>query len=754
MEKTNKILLNKTRTYNSVNVNSQIQIDIENTSKPIPLNDIDTTVSQFEQFEKERKESTIYRFYGQVTPIISNPLFNDNIKITEKVKDPTISIDSQGNQVSIPGSTNTVTKKILSSDIFETDGWIGFYNDELDETALQFNDNKSALCEFIPFDPGYDRLRILDSDGIPNYLFKITYPFENKDISLIRNSPKTLKDGIPVIEQFFVKLNGRNYVGFKTAINHGLSTNNEISLLNFNDETPLGTLSLTQRTYNVFKLGNQTNDLKFRTFIIDINPKDISINVGISTIKRVVQNKPSSYYVREFKSLTTSSIGDKGGAYYKDYDIYPAAFGTSYYNDKVASFNFKKDINVDGLKDNLGRPLSELYFTTIKNDSDTDPTSFRTQYWDDAISGLPDTIRLNDDGSTRFWTRITAGYETENNENINYNIRAFGDPSYDTNTWYSNIDESDEVFDGDIVEYNENELVERRLELVHHRVNTLYREHLNTINSGYADKKEGYIYKPFKKIQIREFANYINPIVDIQSLIDQYNITSQTEIENLKKSFGVPDYATVIAPNVYKWRDLLEIGEVDSTGGGVDYPFESGAHYININSRFFFQRQDPPCEFVIVTEEFTLGATAPAGNNEKFGNYLTDPTFLNYSILLQSVYLINNTDNSTNPTTGELVFNTNNTIGINTITTILAALDLKDTTGYYRWSGSQWEKVSFSLDGVGTALDMANYNGVYPIPIEVNFVDFIGEYELGKRDIAGGCINLSLLKQKDVDDVC
>ena len=68
MDKTNKILLNKERTYNSVNVNSQLQIGIDSTSKPIPLNDIDTTVSQFEQFEKERKESTIYRFYGQVTP--------------------------------------------------------------------------------------------------------------------------------------------------------------------------------------------------------------------------------------------------------------------------------------------------------------------------------------------------------------------------------------------------------------------------------------------------------------------------------------------------------------------------------------------------------------------------------------------------------------------------------------------------------------------------------------------------------------
>ena len=42
------------------------------------------------------------------------------------------------------------------------------------------------------------------------------------------------------------------------------------------------------------------------------------------------------------------------------------------------------------------------------------------------------------------------------NENINYNIRAFGDSSYNSNIWYpdnvNGIDETDEIFDGDIVE--------------------------------------------------------------------------------------------------------------------------------------------------------------------------------------------------------------------------------------------------------------------------------------------------------------
>jgi hypothetical protein len=675
-----------------------LQIGIDSTSKPIPLNDIDTTVSQFEQFEKERKESTIYRFYGQVTPIISNPLFNDNIKINN-VDEPIKEEPNSGGITLI--NPTPPSKKIFSNDIFENDGWIGYYNDEPDESALQFNDNKSALCNFTPFDPGYDRLRILDNDGIPNYLFKITYPFNKKDITIVRNSNGvSLKDGIPIIEKFTVRLNGREYVGFKTPINHGLSTNDEIKLINFTDITSPSVLSLNEKNYNVFKLGNQTNDLKFRTFIIDINPNDIDFEIGVSTIKRVVQNKLSDYYVREFKSLTTASIGEIGGSYYKDYDIYPAAFGTSYYKDKVASFNFKTfgtsyykdkvasfnfktDIDVDGLKDNLGRPLSELYFTIIKNDSDTDPTSVSTQYWLDQQSGLTQDIK---------------GYETENNNNINYNIRSFGDPVYNGNDYYTNIDESDEVFDGDIVEYNESELLERSLEFVHHRVNTIYREYLNDIDSVYDDKREGYLYNPFKKIQIREFANYINPVVDIQNLIGKYGITSPTEIEVLKNSFGVPSYATEISNNVYKWRDLLDIGEIDSTGGGVDYPFESGAHYININDRFFFKRQDPPCEFIIVTEEIELGSTVPASNKEKFLTYLSDPTFLGYSFR-----------------------------------------DVNDITN-----------IDFS-DGVG---NIANYNKLPNIILDVNLADFVGEYDLGKRDVAGGCVNLSLLKQKDIDDVC
>jgi len=670
MEETNKILLNSVKLPDNVNVTTQIQLGLENTNKPIPLNDIDTTVSQFEQFEKERKESSVYRFYGVIKPIISNPIFNENVKIYEDE------------------NNNIKAKTILSSGIFEKDGWVGFYNDEPDEDALQFNDNKSALCDFFPFDPGYDRLSMLDSDGKQNYLLKITYPFENKNIQIVKNNlGVTLKDGIPVIEKFEVEINGRMYVGFRTPMNHGLNQGDRIQLNNFIDLTPSNTLNLNDKYYRVFKLGNQTNNKKLRTFIIDVDPSDINFNIGTSTVKRVIKEKPSQYYVRRYKSLTID---------YKDYDIYPAAYGVTYFNDDVAAFNFKTDIDVKGLVDNLGRPLSELYLTIIKNDNDSDPTSVNFQYWLEQQQNLSSTI------NTRFWTPISGGYELENDVNVNYNIRSYKDPNYAGSLYFENIDESDEFFDGDIVEYNENELLERRLELVYHRINTTYREFLNSIDSEKENKNEGYIYTPFNLIQIREYSNYINPIVNLQSVIDKFNITNPIEIVELRKSFQIPDYATEIVTNVYKWRDLLDIGIIDGNGGGVNYPFESGAHYLYLDKRFYLERQDPPCDFLLISEDITLGAS-DVGNvqQNKFLKLLSDTTFLRYTFV-------------SGPQISALIGN----------------------------SGT---------DGV---FNIVNYNGLSDLNIEVTLVDYSGEYELGKRDVGGSCVDFSTLDQNEIDDDC
>jgi hypothetical protein len=170
----------------------------------------------------------------------------------------------------------------------------------------------------------------------------------------------------------------------------------------------------------------------------------------------------------------------------------------------------------------------------------------------------------------------------------------------------------------------------------------------------------------------------------------------------LRKSFQIPDYATEIVDNVYKWRDLLDIGIIDGGGGGVNYPFESGAHYIYLDKRFYLERQDPPCDFLLISEDITLGAS-DVGNvqQNKFLKLLSAPTFLRYTFV-------------SGPQISALIGN----------------------------SGT---------DGV---FNIVNYNGLSDLNLEVTLVDYSGEYELGKRDVGGSCVDFSTLDQNEIDDDC
>ena len=59
------------------------------------------------------------------------------------------------------------------------------------------------------------------------------------------------------------------------------------------------------------------------------------------------------------------------------------------------------------------------------------------------------------------------------------------------------------------------------------------------------------------------------------------------------------------------------------------------------------------------------------------------------------------------------------------------------------------------LNKKGNDNDLLNYSDfTNPIKVFVNFGSYFGDYELGQRDVAGGCVDLSLLKQKTIDDVC
>ena len=558
-----KKLLSGERSVLASNKNAQMDINIESKTRPLSENIMSEIISQNTQFELERSESNIYRFYGNINSIVSNVLFNDNLKIY------------QSNGV-------TQSEKTDANQVIEVDGWFGYFDDDAEtaqeyvKDANNYNDNKSSLCELIHFSPGPNRLKFDDSDGKQNYMLKITYPYETDDIVLVNNtSGVSLKDGINIIGVEERVMNERSYSSFRCVINHGLKKGDIVTLYR------MGSLSDTQ--YQVVELGDQTNNQRERYFVLDIPVTESTneINKQTTTFKRTKDGVTSNYYVRKFKSITTG---------FKDYDLFPASFAESYFGDEEVAYNFTKDIDVSGLKDNLGRPLSELFLTIVKVDTDTS-NDFKDQYWKDLTknnTNIPTDIR------DRFWTKIKGGFLTENDTSVNYNVRSI---SSDGGTYpqfhFNNIDESDNEFIGDISEYNSTELSERILEPIYHRVNTIYREYrkdivnLKTTNdSGFEvdDLREGYIYRPHYRIKIREYGSYI-------------------ETGDESQVIGIPDYATIDYQyedkngdnvNVYKWRDLLDVGFYDETGRGLDYPFKSGAHYMYLDLRFFLQRQDPP----------------------------------------------------------------------------------------------------------------------------------------------------------------
>jgi hypothetical protein len=394
--------------------------------------------------------------------------------------------------------------------------------------------------------------------------------------------------------------------------------------------------------YQVIRLGDTNDNNKGRNFVLDIRYVENNISSVKTTFKRIVNGIESEYYVRRFKKLTNG---------FKDYDSYPAAFAETYYGDEEIGFNFTKDVDINGLKDNLGRPLSELFLTIVKVDTDSSNT-FKNQYW----TTLTQNDNIPEDLSGRFWTKISAGFLTENDTSVKYNVKSISADTYDQ-THFNGIDESDTEFVGDIAEYNEEELVERTLESIHHRINTVYREYrkdivnLSSTDGEYEvdDLREGYIYRPHYRIKIREFSSRI-------TTTDTATITT-TNGDVVLGDDDIPDYATLVATTTaniltdnvnlgddfereegvgfspwttiktFKYRDLMDIGEYDVFGRGVDYPFKSDAHYIYTNLNFFLRRQDPPFD----KHQNEVDITLP-GDVDLFSFLVNSPNYIDFRV--------------------------------------------------------------------------------------------------------------------------
>lgn len=555
--------LNVNTSKNSVNNDSFVKIKMSGDERLLPTNNINKIINVAERFNVERQRCTYYRIIGTINPIVTNSLFNlDDSSMLNKYtfagfNDLMFLDSSYPKDNDVIDSIDYNYPNSITNYLKEYNGWFGYT--EPDYT-------KPTLCNFYDMEPKRERFSFLPDtnpfhktvnniEPIKNWELSITYP------KSIDKTHSIVNDGLLIIDVKSVVISNRGMTAFGLPCNHNLKIGDIVRI------------SGTQG-YNgdfvVVKLGLEDNSLTTHYFVLDI-PNNGSIDQN-SRMKRVVGGIESEYYFRKFTKIQTkiSSVIETD-----DYETYQAGFSENIYNDMITQFVFNEEIDVNSLTDNLKRPLSELYLSVIKTDSNGLFTTI--------TSGIeiPFISRLNTSDVNPYLLKVPCINKIHNGNTLPFPTHI---------PLEQNISINNNEFYGDLVEYNKNEIRETVLTVVSHRFNTLNRETNANIDyvNGFTDtipitptltninlgpRQEGYYYQPHYLIKIREFSNYIE--------------------QGDKNTVGVPDYAINLGDDRYLWRDLIDIGFNESNQTALDYPFLNGSHYMYQNYVFKVKRQDP-----------------------------------------------------------------------------------------------------------------------------------------------------------------
>lgn len=484
--------------------------------------------------------------------------------------------------------------------IKDESGWIGFYNrsylSELGKTGVQINKcmNDKNACDFIDMYP--DRTlfsmtpKINDLYGGReeyNWKWYITYPYENTvtdsegvnfdffdedGIKIIwaNSSELYVKDGE---ENYINKLADKNYynvmhenlyVYFRTKCKHNLKEGDVIRIKHDNGDFAAQVLGLgdinkeREKYYFFISYDDLANEFGENRILIEDSNNPQGVNVYYIQIPKnlkiakLVNGEPCKYYVRKFKKLKgLSSTLNKVG------------FSRTIYGDPVAQILFNENVNFSGLKDNLGRDLSEVYLTILKNNTG----------WDDYyFSGVTHPLTVE---YSHCFGRITSGFNFECEEgeisivnptadiediksgsyfqkhNVRslYNLENFGDIDLQEfvnvmginyippQAIENNLTEKTEVFYGDFVEFSPKTMNEVVIEDIYHRFNTAQRE------TNLDDNNQYFNFERFK-YDVIEFDDYD---YDFKNGIGKSSLKGKADVGNLGSSDDdIPDFTVTV----------------------------------------------------------------------------------------------------------------------------------------------------------------------------------------------------------------
>jgi hypothetical protein len=505
-------------------------------------------VDQQTVFDNERQRSDIFRLSGKITNIVNNEVSGKTSYTPYK------------NYLYYTNPIQNAISSINNPSL----AWEGY--PQYSEFSISRN---IGINGHIPF--------INKSASSYNWAFYVTYAFSSTTTQTmsytsekfgVTNNGFLCGDGIPYVIESGV-FNGKRLVYFYCGVNHNLQAGQSVELsVPINGKTVFTVYSLGDGTY-------RSEDNVFSIYDLKFNPTDVQTGT-YGTLKRIsnITNSgetKSIYYVRLHKILKTPDMCNISKAGFENNpfsikkkieytQLTPNQTERVSIKDGTQTFSYTIDSDVDiaGLTDNNGKPITELFLTTIERGY---MGWFNKPYTNQ--NGQPTGVEIGwnfnflNNSIDNWWDKNSV----VNKDNIPVNSYVANGQTF----YYNDYLNVGEILKGDFCEYNYTEQKEYVLSRMSHKYsfNDTY-----FLNNSTSNLPSGYLYNPHNPIQIRTFSDYIE-------------FGSKNYVDNIPGYAWYSEYE-----NSWFWRDLYSYGYIDNDGIGVDYPFINGSHYIFTNLIF------------------------------------------------------------------------------------------------------------------------------------------------------------------------
>ena len=512
-------------------VNEEISLTLEEQSQQITEYDRSATINLAQIYDDERQSCTIFR-----------PTFKVSYLYANVYTGTTTYLPFQYNLYYIAPEVSTVSNTWKGfPQYYEFD----FYRPDVQDQHFNYK-AKSAYTY--------------------NWMYYLTYPVENdytRQMSYYSTSSNNINwkvgDGIPFVISNGTQ-NGNNVIEFNCICSHGLTIGEYVQL------------SFSYRNSNIFQvysIGNGLFDSSPYVFsVLNIGYTGTTFNNGTEgTFKRILNpdnllETTSKYYIRRHKVLTNledlaiTKAGFERNVFLEEKkfeysSITPNKISRISQKTSSNTYNLTSnyDLDLNGIKDNQKRPLSELYLTIINK----------------GYSGyfnLPDSgIGIKQGWEFNLTKRTNPWWQSNNSaSNTNIQTSAYTLTNGATKTFYYNLDlKKDDLIDGDVCEWNDFEQIERVVSPYYQKIK--FNQNVFQSTNVSDSNPPGYYYKPHNLMTLRVFSDYV-------------------ETGTVGQIDGIPSYAFYSSANQqFMWRDLYTYGFKDNLDRGVDYPYLNSAQY-------------------------------------------------------------------------------------------------------------------------------------------------------------------------------